>query len=208
MQEQADSKCDGCPLPCGVAGMQACINCRREVMDSKSRVAKRIQRRRLARPECSPERCAEYLATVTDEKMRRHLAAMAWWRFSAEQKLDASPVLAMLRGCKAVDIPPSGADYLHAALRELSRLTWEQISSWFGFSNLYEMAVLFARDEDGEVPSSCHGCPLLKMGCTDYNTNKAASCWFRDDEMLRHAAHQLSTGAWNAPLSDFREDMQ
>ncbi len=206
MQEQANEKSGWCPLPCGAAGMQACVNCRREVMASKSRVAKRMQRRMLSLPECSPDRCAEYLATVADDKMRRHFAAMAWWRFSADPKFDASPVLTVLHGCKAVDIPPSGADYLHAALRELSRLTQEQLSSWFGFGSLYELATLFAEDEDGTVPPACHGCPLLRMGCTAYGTRKAETCWFRRDAMLQHVARRIAEdGSWDDPVADFKE---
>lgn len=202
--------CGGCPLQCGAPGMQACINCRREVTESKSRLAKRAQRRALGRPECSPESCVAYLATVSDAKMRRHFAAMAWWRFSADPKrYDPKPVLAALRECGASDIPERNADYLHAALVELSRLTREQVSAWFGVESLYDIATLFATDETGDVPMACAGCGLLRLGCTAYATSRAEACPFRDDAVLQAVARRVSeTGKWGAALAAGAETPQ
>lgn len=203
MSEENNDICEGCPLQRGFPDMQACVNCRREVTESKSRLAKRAQRRALARPECSPESCVAYLSTVADAKMRRHFAAMAWWRFSADPKrYDPKPVLAALRECGASDIPARGLDYLHAALVELSRLTREQVSAWFGVESLYDIATLFATDETGDVPRACAGCGLLRLGCTAYTTSRAETCPFRDDAVLQGVARRVAeTGRWGDSLA-------
>ena len=91
--DPATDECDELPAQCeSQCWMQdaekcsvRCMNCRREVEASLSRIGGRQLRKLRAREECSPEKCVEFLRGIADESLRLHLASMAWWRFSAEK---------------------------------------------------------------------------------------------------------------------------
>lgn len=193
--------CDGDPAFKGLSGfLPACINCRREVEASLTRVAGRKLRKLRLLPECSVARCAEFLSSVSDNSLRLHLSSMAWWRFSAENDSGAAePVRRIMADCPPFP-PEFGKDYLHLAMKELSRLNQAQISAWFGCDDVYHIAALFSGDRPERTGPHCQKCRLYKLGCTYHGMLGSESCPLWEDQFVQGVAAAVSrSGGWNDP---------
>lgn len=177
-----------------------CMNCRRAVEGSMSRIGGRRTRKLRALEECSARRCVEFLVTVGEDVLRFHLASMAWWRFSAMGEGAAGPIMRVLSRCKSKE-PGSGTAYMHRALRVLSPLTQAQLSVWFGFDNLYQAAALFSDDIPEMVGRHCRKCRLYRLGCTAYDRLWANSCTLWKDSFVQSvaAAIKKAGGSWHNP---------
>ena len=149
--------------------------------------------------ECSVQRCVAFLEGIKDEAMRLHLAAMAWWRFSVDDKGAAGPLLELAKNARA-EVPDSGASYMHRALRTLSPLTHSQLSAWFGCDNLYQLVDVFVGDRPQVVGKHCTRCGLYKQGCTAYSTLGADNCHLWRDEFVQKVAAVIAkAGRWHNP---------
>lgn len=199
----------GAKLPCagtrafkGLRCMPRCLNCRREVMASMSRIGGRMMRKLHAMEECSAARCVAFLEGVEEDAMRLHFASMAWWRFSSVGEGAAGPVLGVLRRCTAKE-PGSGADYMRRALRTLSPLSRSQLSAWFGCENLYQAAALFIGDRPPMMGRHCPKCRLYKQGCDAYDRLGADDCPLWDDKFVQGVAAVVKKdgGAWRDPCN-------
>lgn len=182
--------------------MARCVNCRCDVEKSMSRIGGRQLRKLRNLPECSPEKCTEFLRGVQDDALRLHLASMAWWRFSAACERAAEAVRRIMTACKSRE-PGSGADYMHSALRVLSPLSQVQLTAWFGCDSLYQAASIFS----GSVPSllgeHCQRCGLYKLGCTDYDKLGANECPLWNDRFVQGVASAVKKagGTWSDPCA-------
>lgn len=186
---------------CLKSGLPRCVNCRRAVEASMSRIAGRNLRKVRVLEECSAARCLEFLRGVKEEAMRLHLASMAWWRFSTDDAGAAEPILGLIRDARA-EIPESGAAYMHRALRVLSPLTSTQLAVWFGCENLYQLATVFMGDRPPSVGRHCSKCGLYKQGCTAYSTLGANDCRLWRDAFVQNVAAAVShAGRWKNPCS-------
>lgn len=202
--EGAQDAAPGCPAVEHdiAADLPRCLNCRRAVEASLSRISGRKLRKARALPECSVDRCVRFLNGIEDESMRLHLASMAWWRFSADSDGSADPLLRIMRGIQA-DIPQTGVDYVHRALRALSPLTPLQLSIWFGCENLYQVVSAFASDRGPMIGEHCSKCGLYKQGCTSYDSLGADTCPFWGDGFVQSVAKTVSkAGGWRNPCAN------
>jgi len=201
-------------LPCAGDGdfkglercLPRCLNCRREVEASLTRVAGRKLRQLRALPSCSAEKCLTFLQSITEPAMRLHLSSMAWWRFSSDG------VEGVAEGVRKVmaDCPPFapefGLAYLHRAFRALSRLSAEQISAWFGCDDVYQMAALFIGERPADVGKHCLKCKLYKMGCTAHGLLGADDCPFWNDAFVQGVAATVAKKAgWKDPCKGIPE---
>jgi len=181
--------------------MARCLNCRREVEASMSRIAGRGLRRARKSDECSVARCVAFLRGVKEEGMRLHFASMAWWRFSADNDGAGAPLLRIMRKSRA-GMPEIGPDYMHRALVALSPLTPMQLSTWFGCDNLYQLASVFIEDRPVLTGEHCPKCWLYKNGCTAYNEIGADYCPLWRDEFVQNLARTITkAGGWKNPCN-------
>lgn len=208
---QANNKerrqCDGHPDFSDVQRcMPVCMNCRKAVEESLTRVAGRRLRKLRRLPSCSVETCAEFLKGVDDAEMRFHLATMAWWRFSADEKgTKADQIRAVMAAC-SVKKPSFGPEYMHRALKTLSPLTEEQLSVWFGCDSLYQVAALFNGEADDRIGPHCGKCRLLKTGCSAATLGRAADCTLWNDAWLQGVAGAVTkAGGWKDPCKSVKE---
>lgn len=184
---------------CLTSCLSRCVNCRRELELSMSRLAGRKLRQTRLLDECSVERCVSFLQSIKEEAMRLHLASMAWWRFSADNAAGAEPLLDMIKASKA-EVPDSGPAYMHRAIRALSPLSPTQLAIWFGCGNLYQLVDVFTGDRPQKVGRHCTKCGLYKQGCTTYNTLGADDCPFWRDAFVQKLASVLAkAGKWHNP---------
>lgn len=183
-----------------------CMNCRRDVESSLSRIGGRQLRKLRARDECSPSRCVEFLRGIGDDALRLHLASMAWWRFSAEKDGAAEPMRQVMEECRSCTIG-SGTAYLHAALRALSPLSQNQLSAWFGCESLYRIVSLFSDAIPETEGEHCRKCHLYRMGCTDYYRIGADGCQHWRDPFVQKtaAAVKRNKGKWQDPCNGISE---
>ena len=212
--DPATDECDELPAQCeSQCWMQdaekcsvRCMNCRREVEASLSRIGGRQLRKLRAREECSPEKCVEFLRGIADESLRLHLASMAWWRFSAEKGGAAEPMRQVMEECRARTIG-SGTEYMHSAIRALSPLSQHQLSAWFGCDTLYGIVSLFSDDIPEMIGVHCNKCRLYKMGCTDYYRIGADDCQHWHDQFVQKtaAAVKKDGGHWRNPCGGITE---
>lgn len=185
--------------------MPVCMNCRKAVEDSLTRVAGRRLRRMRAIPSCSIEKCAAFLRSVQDREMRFHLATMAWWRFSADGADGTTePIRSVMANCN-VGNPEFGTTYLHTALKALSKLTPEQLTVWFGCENLYQIAALFSGEIPDRLGPHCRKCRLFKMGCTAATLGRASDCTLWDDRWLQGIAETVAKDGWKDPCKNVKE---
>lgn len=180
--------------------MSRCMNCRRDVEGSMSRIGGRQLRKLRSLPECSPEKCTAFLLGVEEDAMRLHLSSMAWWRFSAAGECAADEVRRIMTGCKSRE-PGSGMAYMHRVLRVLSPLSQPQLSVWFGFDTLHQAASLFSGGVPYLIGSHCQRCRLYKLGCTDYDKIGANDCPLWDDPFVQGVAAVVKKagGQWHDP---------
>ena len=174
-------------LHCLESGLARCVNCRREIEASLSRIAGRKQRQARVLEECSIDRCVAFLRGVKEEAMRLHLASMAWWRLSAGDGRAAEPIRTLMLNARA-ELPDSGAAYTHRVLRVLQPLSRTQLSAWFGCENLYQLVHAFADTVPPEVGSHCGKCGLYRHGCTEYGMLTANKCRLWKDETIQRIA--------------------
>lgn len=192
-EQAVPSDCTGCALP-------RCVNCRRELEASMSRIANRKMRQMRSMDECSIGRCLAFVRSIKDEAMRMHLASMAWWRFSADSSGVAGPLLDIARNSRA-EVPDYGPDYMHRVLKVLSPLTEAQLSTWFGCTDLYHLVDAFMEDRPAVIGINCAKCGLYKQGCTTYNMLGADECQLWNDEFVQAVAGVVSkTGKWSDPV--------
>ena len=202
--EEAQDAAPGCPAASRdcLSDTPRCMNCRRAVEASLSRISGRKLRRARSLAECSVARCVAFLNGIEDESMRLHLASMAWWRFSADSDGSADPLLRIMRGTRA-DIPQTGLDYVHRALKVLSPLSQTQLAVWFGCENLYQLVSAFIGDSPPVIGEHCSKCALYKQGCTTYDSLGADSCPFWGDAFVQSVAKTVSkAGGWRNPCAD------
>lgn len=188
--------------------MPVCMNCRKAVEDSLTRVAGRRLRKMRAMPACSVARCVEFLKTVEDPKTRFHLASMAWWRFSSEEvKADTSAIREVMTGCHETQVPALCPDYCHRALRLLSPLSAEQMAVWFGCENLFQAARLFSGGIPERDGKKCRRCALFKMGCTMHGLLGADECPLWCDKFVQAVATVVKKagGVWKNPCKNVKE---
>lgn len=176
------------------------MNCRRDVEESLTRVAGRKMRRLRGLPECSVARCADFLASIEDEGMRLHLSSMAWWRFSSDGSPDGiGRIRKIMTACRPF-LPEFGEQYLHSVLRVLSPLSPEQLATWFGHENLYQIVELFSGERPEITGSHCTKCKLYRLGCTAYAMIGADDCPYWKDAFVQSVASAVSkAGVWNNP---------
>jgi len=209
MPEKLDQTvADASDSPVCPGTLTRCMNCRKAVEASMSRIAGRKLRRARKSDECSVARCVAFLRRVPDEPMRLHLASMAWWRFSADNDGVAAPLLKMMRALYArTSMPEPCSDYMHRALRTLSPLTPLQLATWFGCDSLYQMAAVFTPDRPVVVGRYCAKCALYKQGCTAYNVIGADDCPLWEDEFIQQIARVVTkTGGWRDPCKGVAND--
>lgn len=211
---ETDTPADPAIPPCPIGEIckahekcaQMCVNCRRDVHASMTRAAGRKLRKLRALPECSVDKCVEFLNSVPQLHLRKHLASMAWWRFSADEDArNADAVQAVMAAC-----PPSRleftTEYLHQAMRALSRLSQTQISAWFGCDNVYQIAELFSGDRPVLVGPHCAKCRLYRLGCTAHGTLGAELCTLWEDKFIQSVAASVrKSGEWRDPCKDIPE---
>ena len=206
--DTAQDACASAMPPCAQSGtpggfdkcMSHCMNCRRDVENSMSRIGGRKLRKLRSMEECSVGRCTAFLRTVQDDAMRLHLASMAWWRFSAVNEGVAESVRRIITACKSRE-PGSGQDYMHRALRVLSPLSQAQLSVWFGCENLYQAASLFVGNKPALLGAHCQACRLYKLGCTEYDRMGADDCPLWNDPFVQGVAATIKKdgGTWRDP---------
>ncbi len=207
LSASVDLPCAGAKAFRNLRFMPRCLNCRREVESSMSRIGSRQLRKLRTAEGCSAEECAAFLEGVQDDAMRLHLASMAWWRFSAAGENMAGPVLRVLSRCRAKE-PGSGMDYMHRALRVLSPLSHEQLAVWFGCETLYHAATIFNGDRPALMGKHCHMCKLYKLGCDTYDRIGADDCVLWKDSFVQGVAGAVKKagGGWNDPCAGIGDD--
>ena len=181
--------------------LPTCMNCRKMVEDSLTRLAGRRLRKLKRSPACSAQTCVSFLKGVDDEAMRFHLASMAWWRLSADESHGtAAPIRAVMLSCR-ITTPEFGLDYVHRALAILTRLDAEQLACWFGCDTPYQVMRTFLGDRETRVGSHCGKCRLLKQGCTDAGTIGADDCPLWNDPVAQGVAAAVAKdGGWRNPM--------
>ena len=207
LSASANLPCEGAKAFRNLRFMPRCLNCRREVEGSMSRIGGRQLRKLRAAEGCSAEECAAFLEGVQDDAMRLHMASMAWWRFSAAGENTAGPVLRVLSRCRAKE-PGSGMDYMHRALRVLSPLSQAQLAVWFGCETLYHAAAIFSGDRPAMMGKHCHVCRLYKLGCDTYDRIGADDCVLWKDPFVQGVADVVKKagGRWNDPCAGMGDD--
>jgi len=187
--------------------MAHCMNCRRDVEGSMSRIGGRQLRKLRSLDECSADKCTAFLMQVEDDSMRLHLSSMAWWRFSAAEDKAAEQVRRIMTACRSRE-PGYGTDYMHRALRVLSPLSPAQLAVWFGCETLYQAAALFSGDRPALMGKNCHRCRLYKLGCTDYDKLGADDCPLCDDKFVQGVALAVKRagGVWRNPCNGMDDD--
>lgn len=189
-------------------GLPICMNCRKAVEASLTRVAGRRLRKLRALPSCTVAKCVAFLKTIEDPKTRFHFASMAWWRFSSEEVgANTAGIRAVMADCHETQVPALGMDYCHRALKLLSPLAAEQMAVWFGCENLFQAARLFSggiQERDGE---KCRKCALFKMGCTMHGMLGADDCPLQGDRFVQDVAAVIkkANGAWKNPCKKVKE---
>ena len=195
--------CDGC---LSQENLTMCMNCRKAVEDSLTRVAGRKLRRLKRMPECSIARCVEFLRGVGDRALRFHLASMAWWRFSQDDMGVNTSALRELMAGSAIEKPAFGISYMHEVLRLLSPLSPEQLTTWFGHDNLYQVAAFYGGVSFSQDGKNCHKCRLYGQGCTAHNMIGADDCALWKDKYVQDVAKAISkAGRWNDPCKNIKE---
>lgn len=201
------------PLPCESCRqtlfdriIPRCLNCRREVESSLTRMAGRRLRKIRKMPSCTVGKCSEFLLSVGDPELRLHLAAMAWWRFSSDgEESTAKAIQRIMEACPAFknDGGPSfGEDYMQRAIRAISPLTTEQITAWFGCDDVYKMASLFYGERPTQVGKHCLRCRLYKAGCTAHGLLGADDCPFWNNPFVQGIARAVvKNGGWRDPCA-------
>ena len=188
--------------------MPTCMNCRREVEASMTRVGGRRLRKMRAMPSCTVDKCVEFLNTVEDSKTRFHLASMAWWRFSSEEvKADTSAIREIMTACRETRVPTLCLDYCHRALKLLSPLSEEQMAVWFGCEDRFHAARLFSGGIEERDGRKCRKCALFKMGCTMHGMLGADDCPLQGDRFVQDvaAAVKKAGGLWKNPCKGIKE---
>ena len=156
--------------------MAACVNCRLGVEAAQSRVYTRRLGALRSDESCSSARCVAFVQGVEDPVLRTHLASMAWWRFSlTPDDPNLHTLLGIMHDAPITDIP-FGDDYMHTAIRALSKCTPAQLMIWFGHENPYQMTAFYSGRCGTQSPDHCQDCALLHRGCTQSDTPAAETC--------------------------------
>lgn len=185
---------------CAVAPlMAACVNCRLGVEAAQSRVYARRLRGMRHSAECSSARCVAFIDSLPVGTLKTHLASMAWWRFSLAPEDPCLSALARVMRDEPISDIPFGDEYMHSAIRALAACTPEQLMTWFGHENPYQIATFYSGRCGACGEEHCQTCVLLHRGCTQSGTPAAATCGLWADEAVQRAFA-------SAPVSAGSED--
>ena len=195
--------CAGCP---SATDLERCMNCRKAVEDSLTRVAGRRLRKLKRLPECSVKRLVQFLKTVKDRSLRFHLSTMAWWRFSQDDTGVDTSEIRKIMVASAIEKPAFGIAYMHEVLKLLSPLSAEQLTTWFGHESLHQVAAFYGGvsfDRDGV---NCGKCRLYGQGCTLHNLLGADDCPLWSDRYVQDVAKAIAkAGKWKDPCRGVKE---
>lgn len=196
--------CSGCPTE---QELKMCMNCRKAVEESLTRIAGRRLRRLRRNPECSVAKCVEFLNGIDDRALRFHLASMAWWRFSSDGGVENSEPVRTIMVESAIEKPAFGIPYMHSVLRLLSPLSQDQLTAWFGHDNLHQIASFYGGVGGWRDGVHCQKCRLYGQGCTMHNLLGADDCPLWDDEYVQRVAKAIDDAdGWHNPCREVKED--